>query len=257
MAFYGPGLDAASYVSRAFALLDRIIPSSLVAYGEMKADDRQITISLSHENPGAATGLPAFARLMEPYALFNWNPRVNDGVPFHRGDFFSRRQFRDLDIFAETFRVMDIDDHFAIHLPSEPGRIIFFGIERSGGTAFNERDRTMARLAQSHLANARHAVLASAGLRHLPHDVCVSRLVRAGLTARESQVCHWLIEGKTNSEIAVILGLRETTVKTHVASIFSRAGVENRSAALRWGLEVLSRPELVLPRGCTFETTSG
>jgi DNA-binding CsgD family transcriptional regulator len=56
-----------------------------------------------------------------------------------------------------------------------------------------------------------------------------------------------LIEGKTNAEIAVILGMRETTVKTHVTSIFSRAAVENRAAALRWGLEVLSRPELVVP----------
>lgn len=247
VAFYGPGLDSTTFLPRAFALLDEVIPSCLVAYGEMTNDDRSIAISLSKENPGAVPGLTAFARLMAPYALFNWNPAVNNGQPFHRGDFFSRRQFRSLDIFSETFRVMDIDDHFAIHLPSESGRTIFFGIERSGNTAFSERDRTVARLAQSHLANARYAVLKSAGLCHVGYDASVARLHRAGLTHRESEVCHWLIEGKTNAEIAVILGMRETTVKTHVTSIFSRAAVENRAAALRWGLEVLSRPELVVP----------
>jgi DNA-binding CsgD family transcriptional regulator len=51
------------------------------------------------------------------------------------------------------------------------------------------------------------------------------------LTAREREVHHWLREGKTNDEIAAILGISAHTVKHHVDHIFQKLGVENRYAA--------------------------
>lgn len=51
------------------------------------------------------------------------------------------------------------------------------------------------------------------------------------LTAREREVHHWLAEGKTNDEIAGILGISPHTVKHHVDHIFQKLGVENRYAA--------------------------
>jgi DNA-binding CsgD family transcriptional regulator len=51
------------------------------------------------------------------------------------------------------------------------------------------------------------------------------------LTAREREVHHWLTEGKTNDEIAGILGISPHTVKHHVDHIFKKLGVENRYAA--------------------------
>ena len=51
------------------------------------------------------------------------------------------------------------------------------------------------------------------------------------LTAREREVHHWLAQGKTNDEIAGILGISTHTVKHHVDHIFQKLGVENRYAA--------------------------
>lgn len=51
------------------------------------------------------------------------------------------------------------------------------------------------------------------------------------LTAREREVHHWLRQGKTNDEIAGILGISAHTVKHHVDHIFQKLGVENRYAA--------------------------
>lgn len=51
------------------------------------------------------------------------------------------------------------------------------------------------------------------------------------LTAREREVHHWLAQGKTNDEIAGILGISPHTVKHHVDHIFQKLGVENRYAA--------------------------
>ncbi len=59
----------------------------------------------------------------------------------------------------------------------------------------------------------------------------VRRLRRLGLTDRQSQTLYWLAQGKTNEEIASILGIRLFTVKNHLKAIFDRLGVENRHAA--------------------------
>jgi DNA-binding CsgD family transcriptional regulator len=58
-------------------------------------------------------------------------------------------------------------------------------------------------------------------------------LQRLGLTARESQVMLWVAEGKTNTEIGLILQSSPRTVEKQVASIFAKLGVENRAGAIR------------------------
>ncbi len=55
------------------------------------------------------------------------------------------------------------------------------------------------------------------------------------LTPREREVHHWLSEGKTNDEIAIILSISPHTVKNHLDHIFQKLGVENRFAAISVG----------------------
>ena len=60
-----------------------------------------------------------------------------------------------------------------------------------------------------------------------------------GLTPRVAETLLWLAQGKTNGEIATILGNSESTVKKHVLEIFAKLGVETRTAASLRALEVL------------------
>lgn len=52
-----------------------------------------------------------------------------------------------------------------------------------------------------------------------------------GLTPRESVIASWMAQGKTNPEIATILGANVLTVKVHLLHIFAKLGVETRTAA--------------------------
>ena len=52
-----------------------------------------------------------------------------------------------------------------------------------------------------------------------------------GLTTREGEVLSWLAKGKTNRDIAQILGLSPRTVDKHLEQIYAKLGVENRTAA--------------------------
>ena len=49
-------------------------------------------------------------------------------------------------------------------------------------------------------------------------------------TDRETQVLKMLVEGRSNKEIGVPLGIRDRTVKAHVAKLMRKVGVENRVA---------------------------
>jgi DNA-binding NarL/FixJ family response regulator len=65
-------------------------------------------------------------------------------------------------------------------------------------------------------------------------------LVKFGLTPRAAETLLWLSQGKTNSDIATILGITESTVKKHVQEIFEKLGVETRGAATVRALEMLN-----------------
>ncbi|MBI4886315.1 MAG: helix-turn-helix transcriptional regulator [Acidobacteria bacterium] len=102
--------------------------------------------------------------------------------------------------------------------PQEPlvidvarGRLIVRLVETAGGPVL-------------HLTEERHSI---------PRET----LEAWRLTGREAEVLAWLVEGKTNAEIARILGARPRTVEKHCERIFQKLGVENRTAAVRRALD--------------------
>jgi len=64
-------------------------------------------------------------------------------------------------------------------------------------------------------------------------------LLALGLTAREAEVLYWIAQGKSNPDIATILGANVRTVHKHVEHIFQKLGLETRNAAMLAALEVL------------------
>jgi DNA-binding CsgD family transcriptional regulator len=53
----------------------------------------------------------------------------------------------------------------------------------------------------------------------------------ADLSPREHEVVDWVSQGKSNEEIAILLGISTHTVKNHLDKIYRKLGVENRCAA--------------------------
>src|SRR5436190_18781258 len=75
-----------------------------------------------------------------------------------------------------------------------------------------------------------------------PNFSSTEPLLKLGLTARATETLLWIAQGKTNPDIAAILGISESTVKKHVQEIFEKLGVETRGAATVRALEVLGSP---------------
>jgi len=79
---------------------------------------------------------------------------------------------------------------------------------------------------------------ASAGFN--PNFESPKPLESLGLTPREAEVLLWVAQGKSNGDIAILLGMAEKTVKKHMGNIFDKLGLEGRNAATVRALEVLS-----------------
>jgi predicted ATPase/DNA-binding CsgD family transcriptional regulator len=58
-----------------------------------------------------------------------------------------------------------------------------------------------------------------------------------GLSSREAEVLRLVARGMTNEQVARQLGIRPSTVKTHLTSIYSKIQVSSRIAATRYAIE--------------------
>jgi DNA-binding response OmpR family regulator/DNA-binding CsgD family transcriptional regulator len=63
---------------------------------------------------------------------------------------------------------------------------------------------------------------------------------KLSLTLREAEVLTWIARGKSNRDIGEILGLSPRTVNKHLEQIYSKLGVENRTAAAALAMRSLS-----------------
>lgn len=64
-------------------------------------------------------------------------------------------------------------------------------------------------------------------------------LEKLGLTPREAEVLFWVAQGKSNGDIALILGAALNTIKKHMERVLEKLGAENRQAASLRAIEVL------------------
>jgi DNA-binding CsgD family transcriptional regulator len=59
----------------------------------------------------------------------------------------------------------------------------------------------------------------------------------------------WVAQGKSNPEVASILGAAEKTIKVHLSHIFEKLGLDDRHAATLAALEILARLATTSPDG--------
>lgn len=237
--------DLDNFAKHIFAVFESLIPGSVFTLDEF--------------NLKTGVARDAISRPPEDYA--GWRERLTRLIPLEhpvfptmqaaeeRGsdlgilkisDFTSVREFKRKEIYHEVFA--PIGARHQIVLPLRlPGHVA--GLTISRREDFSESEMTLAELLSPHLALAHiHAQTLSAlrevrGEAVLPPD----KLRVNGLTQRESEVLHWIIQGKRNSEIAAILRSSPRTVAKQVQHILAKLNVETRTAAASEALRLSSQ----------------
>ena len=88
-----------------------------------------------------------------------------------------------------------------------------------------------------HLRKNRSELQAIMQAAHTQLDRINQQGVFPKLAPREVEILHWIAHGKSNEEIAMILGNKRPTIATHIKRIFAKLDVSDRASAAVKGLK--------------------
>ena len=252
------GVTLSNFLLRA---VDRLIPLDRVSYNELdRGAGRLVTAHSYNEapNPALIGGLNRFIHQHPGFA--RTDPADPWPEPTLMSDHLSQRQFRQLGLYHEHFRLYGIHYQLGASFVVSPERRISFGLNRAHRD-FSEEDRLMISLLRQHLAAAwrrgraeremaaalslREAALAGAGVAvvvmdqegetvYRSHDA-IELMVRYGISARlTAWARRQLAAGGTSARIAV------ERADGRLQAVFTRAP---RSDGCHW-LHLTERPAM-------------
>lgn len=172
-------------------------------------------------NPGEDTELDELfwaAYRAEEACSYPYRTQSVDDV-FSATDFMSQRQLAK-SLTGALFHMQGVWANAVVPLWLDGGvehRLEFFRCDR---TEFSERDKLLLNLLRPHLAMYLKRLAAERENRH------------PSLTERQAELIALVASGLTNRQIAVRLRLSEGTVRRHLDNIYTRLGVNSRTAAV-------------------------
>lgn len=129
-----------------------------------------------------------------------------------------------------------------VPIHEDEGTRVSFVFNRSRG--FGERDRGRVEMIRRHLGDLYRLARAVDDARSswgVPRSPSVPS-PQLALTPREFEVLGWLAGGKTDRDIADILGISPRTVHKHLQRIYQKLGVETRTAAVVRAMQLRGAP---------------
>lgn len=169
-------------------------------------------------------------------------PLLIDGEtdPVRLSDLMSLRELRRTNLYQEVMTTVGITRQMAIGVQGETclGALTI----NRGGRDFTSEEQAIAGLIGPHIATAFETDQLIHSLHPREQKLITTdftALRRLGLTRREAEVMMWIMEGKRDGEIAVILNSSVRTVNHHVGVILRKLAVETRTAAVTTALKHL------------------
>jgi DNA-binding CsgD family transcriptional regulator len=176
-----------------------------------------------------------FDRHFRSHPLVRFHATHRDGGARRISDSLSRREFRASALYADYYAKVGLDHALALPLHVDARLLVSFVFNRKHRD-FSDRERKLLDLVRPHLGTlyrqsyrleqAQRALAASGD----PTPLTTSDGVDS-LTPREREVLAWVAAGKSNAQIAAILGTMPRTVAKHLERVFEKLGVESRTAA--------------------------
>jgi DNA-binding CsgD family transcriptional regulator len=218
-ALHAIGEDApANFARRGVGSLSRLIGSDLTTLSVCDLDTNHR--SVVSDAPGAISPrhLQVFDRYFDEHPLVRAHGR-KPGVGTRRiSDLVPVDVFHETPLYNEYYRAIGIRHAMAVPIYVD-GRLLVSFVFNRAGSGFGARELELAEAVRPHLAS----------LYRLSGSI--PRAAEAPLTAREREVLEWVAAGKTNRDIAAILGAKPRTIEKHLERIYEKLGVETRTAA--------------------------
>jgi DNA-binding CsgD family transcriptional regulator len=176
------------------------------------------------ENAIGAEDQACFNRLIHEHPLVRFHSTHPDGGACRISDCVPRAAFERQAIFGEYYARIGIDHAIAVPVIANSEMVMSYVLNRKQRD-FSDGERGLLDALRPALANLYRMAMMSAG----PAEGAPA--VSAHLTVREREVLRWVAAGKSDLQIAEILGASVRTVQKHLENAYVKLGVENRTAA--------------------------
>lgn len=207
-----------------FGWLPKLISADFVACNEFSQGQvLKITSTVNEEEVNKYA--EAFGALIHQHPCYKLQAELGVSSPLKISDFITKRELHDLGLYQEVYKFLGVERQMALSVHPAPGELVSMVLSSSLHD-FTERDRVVMSLLQPAIQRA--------------FSVMRQRKLLGSLSSREAEVLSWVAEAKTNKEIALILGISARTVQKHLETIFTKLGVETRTAAALWARQMAS-----------------
>jgi DNA-binding CsgD family transcriptional regulator len=246
----------ALYAETALSELPRALADTLVklipgeSYGVVMHDHGRSrrTWHLRPADADHESLVPGFFANFHEFAPAHHRRLTRSGTALAVSDFTSRCDMDRLAIYTDYYRRIGIEDDLSINV--QLGDVVTCAAVLRSTRGFRRDERELMNALRPHFRQAWANAQCFATLAEASTDAPAPASgwmpepleVRFGLTPREAEVLIWVARGKTNPEVAIVLGIRPHTVRTHLERVFAKLGVETRHAAGLRAIEVLGVP---------------
>jgi DNA-binding CsgD family transcriptional regulator len=226
--------DPGDFFQQIVPLLKDLLSSAIGSYNEFDSENRLLSVvndSRDHDE-----------------VFRNHQEAAREYIPTHpvfgislsnrctlTSDIMEPSAFLKTPLYNEYYRHLDVQSQLLTELPIPQGMRRFLAFGRAK-PCFSERERFLLNLIKPHIIQAYRNVLE---LQHYREKIALFEqgddfpaLRQLGLTDREATVLGWAAKGKTNGDIALILGISRRTVEKHFERIYEKLGVETKIAAV-------------------------
>jgi len=213
------GEDApANFARRGLGALSQLIGSDLTTLSVCDLDSNHRSVVTDAPGAISACQIQVFDRYFHEHPLVRAHGRNPAAVTRRISDLVADHAFHETPLYNDYYRPIGIRHAMAVPIHVD-GRLLVSFVFNRAGSGFGERELELAEAVRPHLAN----------LYRLSGSI--PRAAGAPLTAREREVLEWVAAGKTNRDIAAILGAGPRTIEKHLERIYEKLGVETRTAA--------------------------
>jgi len=222
-----------------FSTLKNLIPGTMVTFDQLDLKTRIAATQISEDS---LVGGEVKARVLELMPDHPVVPRMKSGAKgaIRVTDCITQRQFRNTPHYCDTLRPIGVRFQTVVTLDI-PGKIGATTVLRDKN--FTDKETMLLTLIAPHIALAyRNGEVFTALKRAVARAIPAPEdLHQIGLTPREADVLHWVIQGKRDWEIGRILSASPKTIQNHVRNILRKLNTETRTGAALEAFERLKR----------------
>jgi DNA-binding CsgD family transcriptional regulator len=225
-------LSRAAFAHEGVASLKRLVSSELVTLSVCDLDTGRRSVVSDLPPSISRREIEAFDRHFHSHPLVREHGRNPRATTRRISDVLPAAEFRRTPLFDEYYRPIRVDHAMAVPIHVKKNALVAFVFNRAGRD-FSDRDRDCLESIRPHLRCLYRLSGELEGARAAwgvpPAQPCFAQ---CPLTEREREVLQWLAGGKTDRDIALILGISPRTVHKHLQRIYEKLGVETRTAAV-------------------------